>query len=158
MQRHRIYEVEIVDLKQETDYIDRYVSLRNRRHRALLSKEVTIEETTEWLRKEGIEVRCIVENGQVTGAVALNIDRGGELTVFAAEENRGTGTELIGVMKEVGAGRKLDRLWAWVEENNMPSRRAFEKNGFTVAGSLEKEYGGRRLSGVIFEKILSGDV
>ncbi len=146
----------MINLREVPEYVVQYVELRNRNYKALISSMMTVEDTREWLAQAGIEVRCIVEDGTVAGAIALNSDRGGELTFFAAKKNTGIGTELIAVMEKVGRDAGLEKLWAWTAKGNVPSRRAFEKNGFRLKNTLAKEYDGKRIEGVIYEKSLSG--
>ena len=63
----------IIDLKMTEKFTEEYVSLRNHYCEFLLTKPVNVSETRAWLKSNGIEVRGIVGNATLLGAIELPI-------------------------------------------------------------------------------------
>jgi len=144
----------MIDLKKDEFFIPQYVELRNRYVDLLLTNPVTAEETKEWLRKEDIEVRCLVDDHVLIGAVILYLDRQGEVAFFVKNRNRGTGSQLLEIIERVAKGRRLNSLWAWVMSSNVTARKAFTKNGYLLEGAAERRYKGKVLHGFVLRKKL----
>jgi GNAT superfamily N-acetyltransferase len=132
----------IVDLKREAetgDLIRQYVDLRNSYANLLVTTQVSLTETQEWLVRADIEIRVIVEDGLLTGAVILYLNKDGEVTFFAREKSKGIGSRLLQVIESVAADKDLKSIWAWVLQDNRIAQRAFEKNGYVQEGTVVKE-------------------
>lgn len=62
-----------VDLKAASEYLDQYVALRNYWHELLLTEPVNLDGTREWLKRDDIEVRGLVEGKILMGIVILYV-------------------------------------------------------------------------------------
>lgn len=145
-------QMEVVDLKEDGRFIEQYVSLRNSYVDLLLSSPVDSKGTQEWLKSEDIQIRGLVSDNVLTGVVILYLKRGGEITFFAKEKNRGIGSKLLELIEEVAAKRNLETIWSWVLKENMIAQHVFEKSGFVRESVSEREYGGIVKKGIIFKK------
>jgi hypothetical protein len=54
---------DVIDLRDHPGYVEQYMEQRNRYSDLLLTRPVSREETEEWLQREGVVVRCLVEGG-----------------------------------------------------------------------------------------------
>lgn len=144
----------IIDLKKNDLFIPQYVDLRNRYARLLLSKPVTVAETKTWLLGDVVEVKCLVENDVLVGAVVLYLKKGGEVALFVKEPRKGTGSELLRVIEKVAVERNLTSLWAWVLSTNFAAQKTFVKSGYRREGESPKRYEDQLLNGLIYRKMV----
>ncbi len=142
----------VIDLKKEEEFVEAYVSLRNRYTHLLLTKTVDAAETKKWLRRGDIEARAILWGSDLVGATILYLHRDGEIALFAKEPNQGVGNELLGVIEQVAKEKNLESVWAWVLDDNLPAKRAFQKNGYKRDGKSLRCYEGESRWGVILKK------
>ncbi len=152
MDRHE----RVIDLKKEEEFIEAYVSLRNRYSSLLLTKQVNVVQTRKWLKSRDIEVRGIVEDSSLTGATILYLNREGEIALFAKEPNQGMGIKLLEIVERVAKEKNLKSIWAWVLDDNLPAKRAFQKNGYKTDGKSRRCYEAENRLGVIFRKQFRG--
>lgn len=142
----------IIDLKAEKQFLEQYIMLRNSYADYLLTTAVDIAGTTEWLKSKDFEIRCIIDNNTLLGAVILYLNRNGEVAFFAREKGKGIGVKLLYIIEEVAKEHNLQFIWAWVLEHNVPAQRAFEKAGFIKIGSSNREFAGKIKRGINFRK------
>jgi RimJ/RimL family protein N-acetyltransferase len=116
---------------------------------------VNASETREWLKKNDIEIRSLVENDILLGVVILYLNKEGEISFFAKELNKGIGSRLLNIIEEVAKKKNLKSIWAWVLGENLIAQKAFEKNGFKKESVSEKEYKGVLRKGIQYKKYLS---
>jgi predicted acetyltransferase len=147
-------DVEIIDLKKDDFLIPRYVDLRNRYVQLLLTQPIAVAETKRWLLKEDIEVRCLLKNDVLLGAVILYLNRAGEIAFFVNEPKKGVGSKLLRVIEKVAVERGLRSVWAWVLRTNLAARKTFVKNGYRLEKESPKEYGDELLGGLIYRKTI----
>lgn len=147
-------EENIVDFKRDEQYLPQYVDLRNRYVDLLLTSPVNIDGTKKWMRETDVEMRGIVVNETLCGAVILYLSKEGEVTFFVREPNKGFGSRLLNVADMVARERGLEKVWAWVLDNNRIAQRAFEKNGYHREGVTIRNHEGREFRGVIYKKSL----
>lgn len=146
--------IKIIDFKKDESFIAQYVDLRNRYIELLLTNTVTVTETKEWLTNKDVEVRCVIEDNVLIGAVILYLKRKGEIAIFVKDQKRGIGTELLKVIGKVAKEKNLNSIWAWVLKDNFIAQRVFEKNGFVKEGANEREYKGIIKHGIKYKKNL----
>jgi GNAT superfamily N-acetyltransferase len=146
--------IKIIDLKKDKSFIAPYVDLRNRYIELLLTNAVTVTETKEWLTNKDVEVRCVIEDNILIGAVILYLKRKGEIAIFVKDQKRGIGTELLKVIEKVAKEKNLNSIWAWVLKDNFIAQRVFEKNGFVKEGTNEREYKAIIKHGIKYKKNL----
>ncbi len=144
----------IVNLKEETNFIEQYVQLRNQYCDLLVTNPVNISETRKWIKREDIEVRCIVRDNLLVGVVILFINRKGEIAFFSRIRHQGLGSKLLSIIENVAKDRGVREVWAWVLFNNVVAQRAFLKNGFKMSESLTKTYKDQIMNGFVFRKEL----
>lgn len=143
----------VIDLKKDESFIPQYVDLRNRYSELLLTNPIAVNETKLWLMNEDVEVRCLIEDGILTGAAILYLNKKGEISFFARDPNKGIGSRLLAIIENVGRGRNLQSVWAWVLKENVIAQKVFEKNGFIREGIIEKECRGMLREGIKYQKI-----
>jgi len=97
----------IINLKKEEDFIEEYVSLRNRYRELLLTKPVNVLGTKEWLKRSDIEVRGIAKGPILLGVTILYLNQNGESAFFAKVQNQGLGTKLLKIIEEVAKEKKI---------------------------------------------------
>lgn len=151
----KIYHV--IDLKKEGYFIEQYIQLRNNYTEVLLTSPVNISETKEWLKINDIEIRGLVQNEILLGAVILYIGRDGEIAFFVKDQNKGIGSKLLNIIKEVAMERDLESIWGWALKDNFIAQRVFEKNRFVREGIVEREYKGVIKKGIMYKKVLIHD-
>jgi len=144
----------VVDLKKGEGFIEEYVSLRNRYSGLLATKPVNVAETREWLRDNQVEVRVLVKDDIILGAVILYLNRDGEIAFFVKKPHQGTGIKLLKIIERVAKERNLKGVWAWVLNDNIPAQRIFEKNGFLKEGMAKKMHDGVMKEGIRYKKKL----
>ena len=150
-----IFRMRIVDLKKDNALLKQYVALRNSYADLLLTAPVTTDATREWLRKDDIEIRALVDEDTLMGAVILYLSRDNEIAFFAKAKKRGIGTELLYIILKLAKEKGLDQVWAWVREDNLAAQKAFEKTGFYPDGRASREFQGRDLPGVRYRKVIT---
>ena len=142
----------IINLREESEFLDQYIDLRNQNTDFLLTKPVTITETNEWIRQEGIEIRGLASSGILLGVAVLYLEKGGEIAVFTRHPNRGTGSILLKAIEEVAKAHQISPVWAWVSTNNAIAKRTFLKNGYHVEGEADKTRNHQTIKGILFKK------
>ena len=147
--------MDIIDLRKREDFINQYVRLRNAYAELLLTSPVNISETREWLKKNDIEIRSLVENDILLGVVILYLNKEGEISFFVKESSKGIGSRLLNIIEEVAKKKNLKSIWAWVLEENLIAQKAFEKNRFKKESVSWKEYKGIVRKGIQYKKYLS---
>lgn len=157
MDRASLNKWKIIDLKNHEKYIPQYVDLRNSYIDLLLTYSVTIDETKEWLTKEDVEIRCIIDRDILIGVVILYLKKHGEIAFFAKRQSKGIGSKLLYTIEKVAKEKNLNCAWAWVLKDNLIAQRVFEKNGFVKEGINEREYKGLIRHGIKYKKDLIHD-
>jgi len=147
-------EAAIIDLKREDLFIPQYVDLRNRYAQLLLSKPVTVAETKAWLLRESVEVRCLIEEDVLVGAVVLYLNKDGEVAFFVKEPKKEVGSQLLRLIEKVAAEKELGSLWAWVLTTNLAAQRTFLRNGYRLEKECSKKYNDQVLNGLIYRKMI----
>ena len=147
--------MDIIDLRKREDFINQYVQLRNAYAELLLTSPVNVSETREWLQKNDIEIRSLVENDILLGVVILYLNKEGEISFFVKESSKGIGSRLLNIIEEVAKKKNLKSIWAWVLEENLIAQKAFEKNRFKKESVSWKEYKGIVRKGIQYKKYLS---
>lgn len=135
-------ETTVIDLKQHQEFLEQYITLRNRYVGVLLTSPVTLAETQKWFANSHVEIWGIVEEQVLLGVALLYLDKGGEVAFFVREPNKGTGSQLLCIIKQIASDKRLPSIWAWVLHDNMSAQKAFEKNGFVRMGMSRREYQG----------------
>ena len=124
-----------VDLKSKKtpiEIIEQYVALRNRYRDLINSREVSVEETIEWLSESHAIIYGIVEGDALLGVLVIYVDKDHELTFFSRTSGKGIGTVLLKLADELAMEHKIERLWAWTFCDNVPARKSFIKNGWIL--------------------------
>jgi len=148
-------DLKVADLRRSSRYIGQYVALRNRHADLLLTSEVGVEETEEWLRRTGDPVIVVTAGAELLGAAVLYLRRQGEVAFFARRPRRGIGSALLRALEGEARARGLGSIWGWALEDNAAARGAFEKCGFTPAGSSVRVFRGEERRGVRFVKAVA---
>lgn len=144
----------IVDLKEEEFFIEQYVHLRNSYTELLLTSPVNIFDTKEWLKRNDIEIRGIVQNRVLLGVVILYLSKDGEIAFFVKNQNKGKGSKLLCIIEKVAKEKNLLSIWGWVLEDNLIAQQVFKKCGFVKEGTTQKEYKGIIKQGTKYRKYL----
>ena len=146
--------LKIIDLKKDEFFIPQYVELRNHYADLLLTNSVSVDETREWLAREDVEVRCLIEDNVLMGAAILYLNKKGEVAFFVKEPKKGIGVKLLKIIEEVAKGKKLNSLWAWVMSSNLAAQKTFIKNGYLLEGETEKRFKDKVFPGFVSRKKL----
>jgi len=146
--------LKIIDLKKDEFFIPQYVELRNHYADLLLTNSVSVDETREWLAREDVEVRCLIEDNVLMGAAILYLNKKGEVAFFVKEPQKGIGVKLLKIIEEVAKGKKLNSLWAWVMSSNLAAQKTFIKNGYLLEGETEKRFKDKVFPGFVSRKKL----
>jgi len=146
--------LKIIDLKKDEFFIPQYVELRNHYADLLLTNSVSVGETREWLAREDVEVRCLIEDNVLMGAAILYLNKKGEVAFFVKEPKKGIGVKLLKIIEEVAKGKKLNSLWAWVMSSNLAAQKTFIKNGYLLEGETEKRFKDKVFPGFVSRKKL----
>lgn len=144
----------LIDLRQHQELLPQYVELRNRHASLLLAGAVTVDETTEWLRRERVDVRCLVADTVLMGAVVLYLKRDGEVAIFVREQGGGAGRSLLQAIEKTARNAGLKRIWAWVLVDNNSAHKLFTKNGYLLEERTERKYNNKIWQGLVFRKQL----
>lgn len=144
----------VVNLKEEKDFVEQYVQLRNRYCDYLVTSPVNVVETREWLRREDVEIRGIVRDNLLIGVVILFLNRKGEIAFFSRIERSGLGSKLLSIIEIAAKERGLREVWAWVFCDNVIAQRSFLRNGYQKNENSTKAYRGQIMNGFVFRKAL----
>jgi hypothetical protein len=144
----------VVNLKKDVYFIEQYVKLRNHYGDLLVTNPVNVVETKEWLGREDIEIRGIVRDNLLIGAVILYLNRKGEIAFFSRIDRSGLGDKLLSIIEIAAKERGLREVWAWVLFDNVIAQRSFLKNGYQKEGDSTKAYRGQIMNGFVFRKEL----
>jgi GNAT superfamily N-acetyltransferase len=143
---------EIVNLRERKEFLKRYVELRNRYIKELLTEKVTTPGTLKWIANTDVEIYGLVGKDTLLGVILVYIEKQGEVAFFAREPGKGYGSRLLKIANKIAKKRNLSYLRAWVNEGNVPAVRAFEKNGYIRQGVKIREYSEKRIKGFNFIK------
>ncbi len=142
----------IVDLKEEPDFLEQYVGMRNQYREVLLAEPVDLAETREWVQCREIEIRGLARGRTLLGAAVLYLGKGGEIAFFARYPNEGVGSKLLEVIESVARDRKLSEVWAWVLSDNAVAERVFMKNGYRLDAESVRTHHHKARNGIILRK------
>jgi len=96
------------------------------------------------LARPGVRLWIAEEGGTPVGQVRIDVKDGTgtvSIAVAPSHRGRGIGTSMLGAMvAEVEAGSGVRTLRAVVHRDNIASRRAFERQGFTDTGRRRKGF------------------
>ena len=123
----------VIDLKQHQEFLEQYIALRNRYVDVLLTSPVKLEETQKWFADKHVEIRGIVQGQSLLGVVLLYLDKGGEVAFFVREPNKGIGSQLLSIIKQIANDKGLTSIWAWVLHDNINAQKAFEKTPYVYS-------------------------
>jgi len=149
--------MKVIDLKEEECFVEQYVNLRNKYTELLLTSPVDISQTKEWIKRNNIEIRGLVQDNILLGVVVLYLDRDGEIAFFVKNLNKGVGSRLLEIIEEVAKEKRLRFVWAWVLKDNLIAQRVFDKNGFVKERITEREYKGVTKFGIKYKKTYAVD-
>ncbi len=144
----------VIDLKEETGYIEQYIHLRNSHIDMLLTSPVNKDDTMKWLERRDVEIRGVVDGDVLAGVVILYLGREGEVAFFAKDKNKGMGTRLLSIIEDIARKMNLPFIWAWVLKDNKIAKHVFEKSGFLNDGVQTREHDGILYDGVKYKKLL----
>lgn len=144
-------------MKEELNFIEQYVQLRNRYCDLLITNPVNTVETREWLKREDIEIRGIVHDNLLDGVVILFLNRKGEIAFFSRIKCSGIGGKLLSMIEIVAKEKGLREVWAWVLCDNVIAQRSFLTNGYLKSENSTKTYQNKIMNGYIFRKTLCKD-
>lgn len=139
----------VLDLRDALHLVGQYVSLRNASADRLLSAAVNEEQTLGWLHTRDVVVKVACEDEKMLGAAVLYVEKGGEVAVFVDARRRGVATALLVDVTEAAREKNMQKLWVWVADDNEPSKKLFEKCGFTFVQKSTKSFDGAEHNGVI---------
>lgn len=142
----------IIDLKKNRSFVGQYVDLRNKYADVLLTGPVTVDGTYAWLNGKDVEIRCLVENGILLGAVVLYLEKGGEIAFFAKDQGKGIGGTLLSIIEGVAREKEMRSIWAWVLSSNRAAQKTFLRNGYLLEGNSDRLYIGKVRQGVLLRK------
>lgn len=142
----------LVDLKEEPDFLEQYVEMRNQHREFLLTEPVDLAETRVWVEHEEIEIRGLARGKTLLGAAVLYLGKGGEIAFFTRHPNEGIGSRLLEVIEGVAKDRRLPGVWAWVLSDNAIARRVFMKNGYRLDAESVRTHHHKARNGFILKK------
>lgn len=144
--------LEIINLKENLGFVEEYVTLRNAWKQNLLTDEVDLDKSYEWVKNSNTIILGVLENRQLTGVGMVYLDKENEIALFVKNQKKGLGTlimrHLINEMKE----RNFSYLRGWTYNPNM--RKLFEKYNFKYLGERERAFKGEYYKGGDYEKWL----
>lgn len=144
----------VIDLKEETGYIEQYIHMRNSYIDMLLTSPVNKNDTVKWLQRKDVEIRGVVDGGVLVGVVILYLGREGEVAFFVKDKNKGIGSRLLSIVEDVARKMNLPFIWAWVLKDNTIAKRVFEKSGFINEGAQTRQRNGILYDGIKYKKLL----
>lgn len=140
----------IVNLKSNPVYISQYVQLRNHFKELLMTDPVTIQETQKWLESQDVEVRLLIKQNKVEGAIVLYINKDNEIAIFVKNTGKSLGSELLKAIIEEAKCRNIPYLRAIVRNDNIYAKRFFIKHGFMIRMQYVKKYKGNDIAVIEF--------
>jgi len=152
---NKIMKINIVELKNNLQYLDQYIKLRNSYENELFTKPVSYEETKKWLQSDTIFLIVAIKNEILLGAVILYLTKDNEITIFTKESNKGIGTLLLKEIEKTALKNKLKYIYSWVENSNYTSSKLFLKHNFLFINKIIKKHNNIKYIGNIFKKELS---
>lgn len=144
----------IINLKEEADFIEQYVLLRNGYCDLLVTNPVNAADTGAWLNRDDVEIRGIVRGSRLIGVSILYLERKGEIAFFSEIRGSGLGGKLLSVIEAIAITRGLREVWAWVLSDNAVAQRAFLKSGYQREKESTREFKEQTMKGFIFRKEL----
>ena len=144
----------IVNIRENIEFLDEYVSLRNKYVDNLLSHHVTLQDTLKWLNNTDVELYGLVKGKEIIGVILIYVEKGGEITFFVKYPGRGLGSVLLQTAEKFAIKMDIKRLYAWTRCDNVAARRSFEKNGYTNQGIYIRDYEGNKIKGYKWVKDL----
>jgi RimJ/RimL family protein N-acetyltransferase len=147
-------EFKIIDLIADKSFLLEYVRLRNKYKELLLTREVGIQETEEWMKNAEVEIVGLAQDGILIGSAVLYVSRDNEIAIFVGDRGKGNAGRLLEAIERRAGERGAGFVWAWVLTDNHPARNAFSKAGFREDGRSYKTYKGESFDGIIFKKFL----
>lgn len=130
MRDRRSMKVRIRRLNANSRYVPQYVALRNRYTEHLLSHNVDVEETRQWLG-----LRCVwiaVQGGSVLGAAWIDASRADQLSIVCAQPGQGVGTLLMDFVEKEAKKYGRRSLSVAVSDRNPPALAFFLSRGYIV--------------------------
>lgn len=146
--------MKVLRLRDESNYLEEYIVLRNHLKKFLLANSVNLEETKDWLNYFDVEVIIAIENKKLLGACILHIYRDGEVSIFTRTSRNGIGTILLNEIEKYAIQRKFKSIWAWISDTNIASQNFFKKNEFVKKRKKIKIYSDEKIKGSIYIKNL----
>lgn len=144
----------IFNLREKSNLLYQYVQLRNVNARALLTNEISLEQTREYLKKYTTQIYGAVEKDTLEGVVILYTQRNGEIAIFVRNRHEKVGTNLLEHIEAVAEKLALPYVWAWVSITNRAAQGLFKKQGFMGLRTQNKVYNGTQFEGIKFRKYL----
>lgn len=141
----------LCDLKNSQHYIKPYIDLRNQNKEQLLTDTVSEDETKLWLKSANVCVKVALENDELIGAAILYFDKAGEVAIFVKHKRSGVGTALLKEIQVQAQNENLKKLWVWVSDTNIASKKLFEKNKFNADGPCSRLFAGIIYYGVVYK-------
>jgi hypothetical protein len=120
------------------DIIVQYVELRNKFHKQLKSKPVTLEDTVSWMRSARIIAIGLIKNHELLGVAVTYLDRGNEVAFFTKIHQKGLGKAILRNLEEAALSHGLSDLWARTDPGNRPAKSVFESNGWVLVSEDEQ--------------------
>ena len=125
-----------VKLEKGSSTVSSYVALRNSIRSLLCAKEVTVEQTNEWLDTVVVALAAINDH-TLCGAAVLA--KTGEITIFHDGTQKGLGSQLLEKIEVIAVGEGLKKVWAWCKGDNEIAHAFFQKNGYDRETLFKKE-------------------
>ena len=147
--------VNVVNLKENLQYLDQYLELRNAHKDELFTKSVSYEKTKNWIQSNSILVKIAIKNEILLGVAILYLAKDNEITIFTKEKNKGIGSLLLKELEKYALENNLKSIYSWVEKSNEASCALFLKQKFSLLNEGIKKYNDMKYIGNIFQKELS---
>ena len=80
--------VKVIDLKERRNFLQQYIDLRNQYCKVLLTSQVDLPETEDWMKGNLIEIRGMVKENILLGVVILYLHRGGKLPFLSRTQTK----------------------------------------------------------------------
>ena len=128
-----------INLKNaNVNILSQYIELRNKFHKELDTKQVTLDETITWIQTARVLGTCIMENDTLIGVGIIYMDRGNEVTCFTNIQGKG----IVGIvhksLEKMATKENIHFLCAKTWAGDLRARRSLEKNGYVLT-SLDEE-------------------
>ena len=141
----------LCDLKDALYLTDQYVKLRNLWAKNLLTDDVNEKETLEWLHEKSVVILVACEEDEVVGASILYLEKEGEIAIFVKRKRSGVGTTLLKEIQAQAKNKNIKKLWAWISDTNIASKKLFEKNKFNADKPCSRVFSGTIYNGMVYE-------